>query len=83
MMKPIGVEVDFEAKAGYVSYSDSDVAETREVWEEGIVAADLDAEGGIVGIEMLGLDSETISHARRYAENHDLVFPAMLDLAAS
>ncbi len=83
MMKPIAVEVDLEVKAGYVTYSDNKVAETRDVWEEGTVAADLDSEGGIIGIEVLGLDSETLSQARKYAENNDLVFPAMLDLAAS
>jgi len=83
MTKPIGVEVDLEAECGYVVYSSSKVAETRDIWEEGTVAADLDAEGGIIGIEVLGLDSETLSHAREYAEQNDLVFPPMLDLAAS
>ena len=83
MTKPIAVEVDLEVKAGYVTYSDNKVAETRDVWEEGAVAADLDSEGGIIGIEVLGLDSETLSRAREYAEQNDLVFPPMLDLAAS
>jgi uncharacterized protein YuzE len=83
MTRPIAVKVDLEVKAGYVTYSDSKVAETRDVWEEGTVAADLDSEGCIIGIEVLGLDSETLSHARKYAEQNDLVFPPMLDLAAS
>ena len=83
MTKPIGVEVDLEAESGYVAYSSNKVAETREVWEEGTVAADLDSEGSVIGIEVLGLDSETLSHARKYAEDNDLVFPAMLDVAAS
>lgn len=83
MTKPIGVRVDLEAKCGYVVYSSRKVAETRDVWEEGTVAANLDSEGGIIGIEVLGLDSETLSRARKYAEQNDLVFPPMLDLAAS
>ena len=83
MMKPIAVEVDLEVEAGYVTYSENKVAETRDVWEEGTVAADLDSEGGIIGIEVLGFDSETLSRARAYAEQNDLVFPPMLDLAAS
>ena len=83
MMKPIAVEVDLEVKAGYVTYSDSKVAEPRDIWEEGTVAADLDSEGCIIGIEVLGLDSETLLRAREYAEKNDLVFPPMLDLAAS
>ena len=81
--KAIEVRVDLESESGYVAYSANKVAETREVWEDGFVAADLDSNGSVIGIEMLGLDSETLSHARKYAEEHDLVFPAMLDLAAS
>jgi len=82
MTKPIGVEVDLESKSGYVAYSDRRIAETHEVWDEGTIAADVDAGGEIVGIEMLQLDRDTLSRARRYAEEHDLIFPAMLDLAA-
>jgi len=83
MTKPIGVSVDLEAECGYIVYSSRKVAETRDIWEEGTVAANLDAEGSIIGIEVLGLDSETLLRAREYAEQHDLVFPPMLDLAAS
>jgi uncharacterized protein YuzE len=83
MTKPIGVRVDLEVECGYIIYSSHKVAETRDIWEEGTVAADLDSEGCIIGIEILGLDSETISHAREYAEQNELIFPPMLDLAAS
>jgi uncharacterized protein YuzE len=83
MTKPLGVEIDFESKAGYVTYLDSKVAETVDVWEEGTVAADLDSEGKIVGIEVLGLDPEALSQARAYAQDHDLLFPPHLDLIAS
>jgi uncharacterized protein YuzE len=82
MTRPLGVEIDFEAKAGYVTYSESKVAETVDVWEEGTVAADLDADGKIIGIEVLGLDAEALSQARAYAEDHDLLFPSHLDLVA-
>lgn len=79
MMKPLGVEIDFESKAGYVTYAERRVAETLDVWEEGTVAADLDAEGNVIGIEVLGLDAQTISRARAFAEEHDLAFPPHLD----
>ena len=83
MTKPLGVEIDFESKAGYVTYSESKVAETVDVWEEGTVAADLDSEGKIIGIEVLGLDPEALSQARAYAEDHDLAFPPHLDLVST
>lgn len=83
MTKPIGVRVDLEAECGYIVYSSGKVAECRDIWKEGTVAVNLDAEGGIIGVEVLGLDSETLSHAREYAEQNELVFPPMLDLAAS
>ena len=82
MTRPQGLEIDFDVKAGYVSYSAGTVAETREVWEQGTVAADLDAEGTVAGIEVLDLDAETLSHARRYAHEHDLLFPTLVDLAS-
>ena len=83
MTKPIEVRVDLESECGYVAYSTRKIAETRDLWEEGTVAADLDSDGGIVGLEVLELDRETLAHAREYAEENDLAFPAMLGLASS
>jgi uncharacterized protein YuzE len=83
MTKPQAVEIDVESGAGYVAYSKEKVAETRDVWEDGTVAADLDARGNVVGIEMLALDSETLAQARAYAAGHDLVFPPLDDLTVS
>lgn len=83
MINAIGVEVDLESMSGYVTYSARKIAETRDVWGKGTVAADLDSDGGVVGIEVLELGPKTLANARKYAEDHQLVFPAMLDLAAS
>ncbi len=81
MIHPQGVEIDSESEAGYVCYSKTDIAETVEVWEEGTVAADLDSNGNVVGIEVLSFDDETLSQARAYAREHDLVFPELFEAA--
>lgn len=76
MTKPLGVEIDFESKAAYVCYSKADVAETLEIWEDATVAADVDAWGKVIGIEVLSFDDETLLRARRYAQEHGLAFPS-------
>lgn len=81
MTNPQAVEIDSESEAGYVCYSKADVAETVEVWEKRTVAADLDSSGNVVGIEVLSFDEETLSRARVYAQEHDLVFPEPLEAA--
>jgi len=43
-------------------------------------AADVDASGNIVGIEVLGFDEEVLSRARTFASENDLIFPARLAL---
>jgi len=78
MMHPIDVEIDDEAGAGYIRYAEGNIAETVEVWEEGAVAADVDSSGNILGIEVLGFDEELLSHARVFAAENDLIFPARL-----
>jgi uncharacterized protein YuzE len=77
---PTSVEIDIEEQFGYVYYVEDnpEVCETVDVWQEGRVAADLDAAGNVIGIEVLGLDSETLECARRYAAEHDLAFPDSL-----
>ena len=78
MIQPLDVEIDEEAGAGYVRYARAAVAETVEVWEEGTVAADFDSAGNVLGIEVLGFGEDVLAHARAFAREHDLVFPAKL-----
>jgi uncharacterized protein YuzE len=79
MKQPERIEIDLEAQASYVYYSDADVAETIDVLRDGAVAADLDAKGNVVGIELLGFESDVIECARGYAASHDLGFPPGLN----
>lgn len=76
---PINVKVDLEANAGYVQYSSGSVARTVDVWDDGQVAADVDADGKVLGIEVLAFDEETLSRARSYAHERGLAFPAHLE----
>jgi hypothetical protein len=78
MKSPIGVRVDFETTAGYVQYAATPVVGTLDVWENGTVAADLDADRCVVGIEVLGLDDEALSVARDFAHDRGLRFPENL-----
>lgn len=79
MRMPTFVEVDLQNRLAYVSYSSEPrVSETIDVWHEGQVAADLDDVGAVVGIEVLSLDEETLQHARVFAAERNLAFPANL-----
>ena len=79
MRMPTSIEVDLENRVGYVYYvSEPKVSETIDVWQEGRVAADLDASGNVLGIEVLGLDEETLERARAFAAAHRLAFPIKL-----
>jgi uncharacterized protein YuzE len=80
MTAPLKIEIDSKAGAGYVKYTDKKIATTIDVWEDGQVAADLDGDGAIVGIEILDLDEPTITHAQAFAAEHDLAFPQIEDL---
>jgi len=79
MTKPLGVRVDLEANAGYVSYRLGEVAGTLDVWHDGRVAADLDDAGNVLGIEVLGFDDKTLAQARMFAEDRGLAFPQHLE----
>lgn len=79
MKNPKNLEIDLEAKLGYVQYADAQIAGTIDVWHDGQVAADLDAHGDVVGIEVLSLDEATLSQAREYAASKGLAFPAHLE----
>ncbi len=82
MIQPRTVQVDAESGAAYVTYAVGIVAGTIEVWDYGQVAADVDDKDTILGIELLGLDAETIGHARNYATQHGLAFPESFEGAA-
>ncbi len=75
MTVPLKIEINPKAGAGYIHYSNAKVVTTVDVWEDGQVAADLDATGAVVGIEVLDLDAETMRHARAFASDHDLLLP--------
>ena len=79
MVKPLDLRVDLETNAAYVRYADASVAGTIDVWQDGWVAADVDNEGHIVGIEVLDLQRETLEHARTFANARGLAFPDHLD----
>lgn len=79
MTLPIEVKVDLEANASYVRYRrllpGEHVAETVDVVDDGSVAADVDARGNILGIELLGFNGDTMITAQKFASDHDLAFP--------
>ncbi|MBV8720793.1 MAG: DUF2283 domain-containing protein [Candidatus Eremiobacteraeota bacterium] len=78
---PTSIRIDLEAGAGYIYYSNGEgrSARTVDVWKDGQVAADYDESGKLVGIEVLGFDLETLSHARRFAREAGLSFPVHLE----
>ncbi len=79
MTVPLKIEIDSHAGAGYVQYTNTKIVTTIDVWEDGQVAADLDADGAIVGIEVLDFDRPTMTHAKAFAAEHDLMFPQISD----
>jgi uncharacterized protein YuzE len=80
MQKPISLEVDFKANAGYLEYralgEGQCVTRTQRVHDAAQV--DFDGESQVLGIELLGFDDEALDAARRFAEQHDLEFPELL-----
>lgn len=76
----IKIDVDREAGAEYVQYlGDAEVAGTLDVWHDGQVAADLDCDEQVIGIEVLGFDDETLAHAPEFAHKRGLGFPDIND----
>ncbi len=73
MREPIQIEDN--GHAGYVHYSRAKIVSTIDVRPDCAVAADVDADGEIVGIEFLSFDAEILECARVYAESRDLRFP--------
>lgn len=79
LVKPIDLRVDLETNAAYVRYADASVAGTIDVWQDGWVAADMDGDAHVIGIEVLDLQPETLEHARQFAHAQGLAFPDHLD----
>ena len=75
MKNPIEVVVNRQSNSAVISYSQNEVIETLDIWGEGTVAADVDADGAIIDIEVLDLAPEVLARARAYAEERDLAFP--------
>ncbi len=76
MDKPIEIRVDAVANAGYVRYRNGEVDETIDVHPTGAVAADVDVDGNVIGIEILAVDrEELLVLAAQYATARGLAFP--------
>ncbi len=75
MKQPERIEVDLQAQATYIYYSHEMVAGTIDIIQDGAVAADIDAAGGVVGIEVLGFDETVVERARAFAASRGLAFP--------
>ncbi len=76
MINYIGLSIDVEAQAGYVTYRhvpDGERARSKRISEN--VIADFSENGELLGVEFLGLDEAAISEAREFAIEHELVFP--------
>jgi addiction module HigA family antidote len=78
--KPLALQIDFTAMAGYVRYRTLDrgehVAWTQRISDD--VLVDFDAESQIIGIELLSFDDDVLAIAQRYAHANSLDFPELL-----
>ncbi|HXP94422.1 MAG TPA: DUF2283 domain-containing protein [Candidatus Binatia bacterium] len=82
MKCPLTVEIDFEAPAAYIYYQEPDSAKLVETARLGLeVAADLDANGDVIGLELWGFDEEAISTAEEFAHSKGCSFPRNLGAA--
>jgi uncharacterized protein YuzE len=76
MIAPVSLRVDYESEAAYVKYRPGTSVETVDLLPDGAVAYDRDAQGAILGIEILAIhDRECLTAARDFAHAHDLAFP--------
>lgn len=78
MTKPVSLSLDFTNGVGYVRYRDPRANEQvsgARLGDHVDVVVDRDPTGGIVGIELLGLDDETLAIADGFAQQNGLGFP--------
>ncbi len=80
MLAPIEIRADFEVDAYEVMYRrlPEGAFVDHDVRVGPGVTASIMPDGHIMGIELLGLHSDTIAAAERYAAEHGLRFPAEL-----
>jgi uncharacterized protein YuzE len=83
MDKPTNVELDLDDELAYIRYREGTSASTTDVLPDGVVAADFDESGRLLGIELLSLDAETVAAARDFAHKHGAAFPVDLRLVAA
>ena len=82
MTQPINVNVDLAVRAAYIEYAPGPSAQTVDLNDTGSVAYDVDADGSVIGIEVLGIGHpEQIALARAFAQSRGLAFPR--DLAGA
>ena len=63
---PMGLELDPEAGAAYVRYSTEKVQKTLDIGRgQGVFNIDLDAKGGIIGVEIVGFATLNIQTIQR------------------
>lgn len=58
-MTPTTIEYDTDAEAVYIRLSSGDVAETVEI--SATLYIDVDKDGNLIGVEVLGVDSSALS----------------------
>jgi uncharacterized protein YuzE len=80
MQSALKLTIDFKAGAGYLIYrplpEGSFVTRTQTVNDD--VLVDFDGDSQVLGIELLSFDDQTLSVARRFAEENELSFPELL-----
>jgi len=79
MREPMTVQVDLEIPAAYIKYADGESVQTRDILDGGTVAYDVDAQGQVVGLEILWIDDPAhVEAAETFARDHGLAFPRNL-----
>jgi uncharacterized protein YuzE len=74
------VELDTEAQAAYVRFREGKVARTKRVETETVVVTlDLDADGNILGLELIGVKDFTISSLLQKAHLENAVPAKILE----
>jgi uncharacterized protein YuzE len=76
MKQPINVTTDRSINAAYVEYAPESSVSTVNLTETGSVAYDVDVDGNVVGIEVLGIQHpDRVEIAREFAASRELDFP--------
>jgi uncharacterized protein YuzE len=85
MMNAIDVRIDATVNAGYVRYKKTRagecVASSARISQD--VVVDFDADGLVIGIELISIVPDALATARDYAAQNQLVFPDIRSNAAA